>query len=289
MIENINKEIFKYRRIFLALISLVFLLQIFGLNIVIGYLVGSVVFRLLNFIDPFSFVEVLMASRGFTSVLFISLVPVLLLYLVFGRSFCGWICPLDWIFETIDSLKRTRRIRGKIKVKNYALTDGGLSEKEKYGYLAFGVAILILIFDYLFQVPLFSRYFSHLTNIFRFTVSSSYMSFNIFLFSFGVLTSLVFVEFFMPRVWCRYICPVGIVYGIFNKFSLIKLKFAKVEDCSFCHLCVEKCYMGVDLIGKIERLKNGEDSKVILRAVECIYCGECIRACPNSIIKIVLK
>ncbi len=288
MSVNINNKIFKYRRIFLLLISIVFLSQSFGISIITGYLVGSAFLNTLNFLDPFSSVEVLVASREITAVLLTSVVPVIVIYLVFGRSFCGWLCPLDWIFELIDSIKKMKK-KSKTKIINYALTNGGSPKNEKYGYIAFAVLFLLLIFDYFLEVPLFSRYISHLTNIFRLTASNSYLSFSIFIFSIFTLFALISLEFFFPRLWCRHICPVGTVYGTFNKISLIKLKFERVEECTFCQLCIEKCYMNVDLTGKIERLKTGVDDKQTLRSISCIYCGECIKACPNSIIKVSLK
>jgi ferredoxin-type protein NapH len=288
MSVNFNEKIFKYRRVLLVLISLLFLLQVFGVSIITGYLVGSAFLHTLNFLDPFSFVEVLLASRELTSVLLISLIPVILIYIIFGRSFCGWLCPLDWVFEMIASLKRVKKKR-ESKVIKYALTNGGSLRNEKYSYIPLGVVSLILILDYLFKVPIFSRYISHLTNVFRLAVSNSYLSFNIFVFSFLVLFTLFLIEFFFPRLWCRYICPVGIVYGTFNRISLIKLKFERVDQCTFCHLCAERCYMKVDLMSKIERLKAGEDERSTLRSSSCIYCGECVRSCPHSIIKVSLK
>ena len=93
-----------------------------------------------------------------------------------------------------------------------------------------------------------------------------------------VLVSLI------DRGWCRYLCPIGAMYGPTNKISLTDIDFRK-EDCIHCQLCIKTCPMGI----------NPKEAK---RDPECIRCGRCAEVCPtkaqnwvliNSSLKGVLK
>ena len=82
---------------------------------------------------------------------------------------------------------------------------------------------------------------------------------------------------FIYRAFCRFICPLGAIYGLFNKFALIGVKVDE-SSCTNCGLCVKKCKMDV----------------LHVNDQECIQCGKCIDVCAKGAIslkagKIVLK
>lgn len=83
-----------------------------------------------------------------------------------------------------------------------------------------------------------------------------------------VITVLVVVAiFFTARPWCRLFCPLGAIYGLFNRVSVFFLKF-KAKDCIDCGLCRKTCRYGVN-----PDLK-AHDSR-------CIRCLECM-SCPTA-------
>ena len=90
---------------------------------------------------------------------------------------------------------------------------------------------------------------------------------NIFTWKFMLLVSFIVGSVFIFRVFCRFVCPLGLLYGLFNRFSIFGIKFDSGK-CVDCGLCVSNCKMDIKRVGD----------------VECINCGECIGLCPTNAI-----
>ncbi|MEK7379486.1 MAG: 4Fe-4S binding protein, partial [Gemmatimonadota bacterium] len=200
-----------------------------------------------------------------------AVLPIIGIYLIFGRAFCGWVCPMDFLYE----------IEEKIRGKWQGIRD---NISPEFGY---SIAGGFLLGSLLSGIPLFTNYFSHLTNFFRLITSGIYLSLDlpvdrgVLLLSAVILSLLLVMEYFFPRLWCRVLCPVGKTYGLFNKISLLKLKFTEGE-CGECNLCEQVCYMKVKITPYLDRQ--------LLRDTNCIYCGRCAEGCEikGKLIKINL-
>jgi polyferredoxin len=73
------------------------------------------------------------------------------------------------------------------------------------------------------------------------------------------------------RFFCKFLCPLGAFYGLFNKISLYGIRLEK-ENCARCGACSRVCKMGVDP-------SRAPDSP------ECIRCGDCVKACRFSALR----
>ena len=83
------------------------------------------------------------------------------------------------------------------------------------------------------------------------------------------LFALLFIgSIFIYRIFCRFICPLGAIYGLFNKFSLLGVKVNN-DTCINCGKCIKECKMDINKVGDHE----------------CINCGECISVCPTNAIQ----
>lgn len=259
-------KISKIRRFILLGIIILFLLQFLRIKILVGGLTGSVAIWFVKLIDVFAYFESLVASKDFTLTALFAVLPVIAIYLIFGRAFCGWICPMDFLFEMVD--------KGRAAVQQSSRATVKIS--PKFGYV---IAGLLLTISALIGIPLFTNYISHLTNFFRFLTGSVFFALNlpfepiVLAYSGGVIIFLLLLEYFSPRLWCRVLCPVGKTYGLFNKVSLLKLKFIEGE-CGECSLCDQMCYMKVKIAQNID--KPG------LRDINCIYCGRCVEGCETK-------
>lgn len=259
------------RRFVLLAVIVLFLLQFLKVKIAVGSLSGSLALWFVKLIDVFAYLESLAASMDFTSTALVAVLPILVVYLIFGRAFCGWICPMDYIFTFAD------RIR-KWKIFNFRISP-------KFGYL---VVVGFLAASFAVSVPVFTNYFSHLTNFFRgitgayFYVMDLPVELDVVIFSVGIIVALFVLELIFPRMWCRLLCPVGRVYGLFNKVSRLKIKFTG-GHCAGCQACDKACYMGVKVSDYVAK---GE-----INDINCIYCGRCLEACnkTSKIIKMNLS
>lgn len=256
------------RRYVLLAVMLLFFLQFFKGKALVGGLSGSLAVWSITFLDIFAYFEILIASQEFTQQALFSVIPLMGIYLIFGRVFCGWVCPMDFLFEIVNRAKKWRKM--KINIPPYI------------GYV---LAFLFLAGSFFAEMPIFSNYLSHLTNFFRMLTGGVFLSLDlpadktVFYFSGGAIFFLLGLEYFFPRLWCKILCPLGKTYGLFNKVSLLKLKIEEGR-CVHCNVCEQLCYMDV-------RISSA--NKSVLRDTNCIYCGRCIEGCGEKIIKMKLR
>lgn len=249
-------------------VLLLFLLQFARIKALVGGLSGSVAVLFVTLIDVFAFAESLAASRDVAEAALTAVLPALALYLIVGRAFCGWICPMDFLYELVDRAKsRVRPSAGGERRQK------GSGPSPRLGYL---IAAGLLLISGIAGAPLFTAYLSHLTNFFRLLTTGVAaplglpMEPSVLVFSAGVIAALLLLELAFPRLWCRVLCPVGKTYGLFNNVSLLRLAVAG-GTCEHCGLCDEKCYMQVNIAAR-----TGAPS---IRDGNCIYCGRCAEGC----------
>lgn len=194
---------------------------------------------------------------------------ILLLYcILFGRFICGWLCPFGLIQELLYKIKTPKVKKGPVtRVLSYL----------KYVILVFFV--LIVPITYAFRdtpLPAFCKYIcpagtieggvSLLSN----KINASYFAMlgPIFTWKFMLMVSILVSCVFIFRLFCRFLCPLGALYGLFNKISVFGVK-VDAQKCTHCNLCVNHCKMDIHHVGD----------------QECISCGECIPVCPTKAIQ----
>jgi len=177
----------------------------------------------------------------------------LLLTLVFGRFFCGWVCPLGSMIDLVGSLKRKRPDKDN-------LTDRKLN-KIKYFILAI-IGLFALLGIQLAWV------FDPMVITARFVSFSSFPSGVIFIFFLAVCGTALLIK----RFWCRTLCPLGALYSLLARFSLLR---RTVEDCKECKRCKSECRMGAI-----------KDDLSYVKA-ECILCMDCLYNCPENATKFI--
>ncbi len=193
---------------------------------------------------------------------------IILLYgLLAGRWICGWLCPFGLIQELLYKIKTPKVRKSKItRVLSYF----------KYVVLIFFVFIIPILYSFRnTPVPAFCKYICPagtlegamglLSN--KVNESSLRMLGPIFTWKFLVMVSIIVGCVFIFRLFCRFLCPLGLLYGFFNKISIFGIKLDKPK-CVDCGKCISKCKMDIRHVGD----------------VECISCGECIDVCPTKAI-----
>ena len=193
---------------------------------------------------------------------------ILLLYcILFGRIICGWLCPFGLIQELLYKIRSP-------KLKKSPVTR--LLSYLKYVILV--VFTLIIPISYAIKdlpLPAFCKYICPAGTIegglglLSNKVNESYFSMlgPLFTWKFLLMISIVVSCVFIFRLFCRFICPLGALYGIFNKISLFGIKLDSAK-CTECGLCKAHCKVDIRHVGD----------------QECISCGECIDVCPTQAI-----
>ena len=187
--------------------------------------------------------------------------------LILGRTICGWLCPLGWIQELLHKLPTPKIPKGRLtRILSYF----------KYILLAVFVGFIPL-YNGLKGLPLpgFCKYICpagtlegavalllHPNNASGFPLLDGLFTRKL------VIAALLFgLCVFLYRAFCRFLCPLGAIYGFFCRLALVGVQ-VDGDRCTGCGLCVARCKMDVKHVGDHE----------------CIHCGECVAACPAKAI-----
>ena len=196
-------------------------------------------------------------------------IGIILLYgLILGRTICGWLCPVGLFQELAYKIKSPKL--GKNKYTRIL------------SYLKYVILVLfVFLIPYAYSksslpIPAFCKYICP-AGIFEgaFPLLSNEVNTGlfeplgpIFTWKFFLFVVIFVACIFIYRCFCRFICPLGAIYGLFNKFNILGVKVNN-DTCTNCGLCVKECKMDIRKV----------------RDHECINCGECISVCPTKAIQ----
>jgi len=231
---------------------------------------------------------------------------VILLSVLLGKFFCGWICPFGLYQDLIS------RLRKALKIEHKSFSD---RFNEKFHQLGYIILALIIILSVIFGsqaiagtqlVPgteeggfiytYFSAPFCQVCPMKPLCVmlqasvglmrpewlvestTGDFYQLGFYLTSLNlfVLGLVTVAAFFYRRVWCR-ICPLGALIALFNRFSPFKrfsgIRLEKVEEkCTKCGVCKRVCPTQVTEVYE----KKGGD----VTTSNCLLCMRCVEMCP---------
>lgn len=240
--------------------------QLFTLALIASPLLGMTFFRGnlaaadlfgLQLADPLAFLQALIGGRVLVLTYLVSALLVCAFYfLLGGRSFCGWICPVGLITELGDKLARRLGTDG--KVLPLAASRWSL-----------GLALLTVA---LTGIPLF-EVVSPLGIVSRAVAFGS-------LLPLLALAAILLVETVVSRrIWCRSLCPLGGFYSLLARFSPVRIGFAK-ERCTHCDDCLRICPVPEVLAPSLESgLRQ-------VTAGDCSRCLACLDSCAAKALRI---
>lgn len=194
---------------------------------------------------------------------FFILLAVIGVSLVFGKSFCSWICPVGFLSESLGDFGDKiwlRLFKRRLKIPRFL--DYPL-RSLKYLLLAFFVyAIFFTMTELALKVFLDSDY-NKVADI-----KMYYFFAEISRFSLIVISVLFVLSIFIRNFWCRYLCPYGALLGILNFVSPTRIKREPLS-CIDCGLCTKACPSFI----KVDKVKT-------VISDECSSCMSCVDACP---------
>ncbi len=187
--------------------------------------------------------------------------------LMLGRTICGFLCPTGLIQDLLYKIKTPKFGKNRItRILSY------------FKYVLLIALVVAVPLAYMLQstpVPGFCKYIcpsgtlggAILLLINPLNADMYGMLGGLFTWKFAVLVVILLASVFTYRPFCRFVCPLGAIYGFFNKIALLGVKVEQ-DKCTNCGLCVAHCKMDIKKVGDHE----------------CINCGECIKVCPTKAI-----
>ena len=247
----------------------------------------SLLFRL----DPLAALAAAFAPGAFGWKLLWPALALVALTFVFGRFFCGWICPLG---TTLDGCgKLLGRGRGPVRsgwrrvkyVLLFGLSAAALAGLQLFGIfdpLSIFLRALTVFFYPLYNLganAVFDFFYNHQVPLLSPMVNGAYPYFRDHLMAFhqpsyagiwlilAFFLGIVLLEKIERRFWCRNLCPLGALLGLCARHALIGRTPAGL--CGDCRVCAEKC-------------RTGAVSEGRRRSDECILCLDCTDYCPQQ-------
>ena len=200
-----------------------------------------------------------------------------ILTIIFGRFFCSWVCPFGSLHHFVGFLgNREKTLSQRIQLNKYRK-----AQCIKYivlvfflfmaAFPSFGATLQTGLLD---PIPLITRSFNlvilavvdrafDVTSVTGRFYEGAWLVFAIF------LTALL-LNLVIPRFYCRFICPLGALFGIIGRFAIWRIG-KNVEQCSDCKLCERSCEGGCEPSGNI-------------KISECVLCFNCRQDCKDQVI-----
>ena len=189
---------------------------------------------------------------------------------IMGRFVCGWLCPFGLIQDLLHKIPFVKKIS--------SFRGDRLLRKLKYViFLVFVILLPMFVVDMLGQgAPYFCKLICPagtleggiplvlLNSAMRTAVGWLYAWKNV------LLVVIVLLSVVIYRPFCKYICPLGAVYSVFNPIAVFSYRVDK-EACVHCGACAKACKMQVD-------------PSETPNHPECIRCGSCKKVCPTGAI-----
>lgn len=198
---------------------------------------------------------------------------IMLIGTLMGRFVCGWLCPFGFFQDLLHKIPLPK----KFKIRTFKFD-------KQLRYLKYVILIVFVILMPLYFTDLIGQGYPWfcklicpvgtleggiplvlLNTAMRETIGFLYAWKNV------ILIATIIISMMIYRPFCKYICPLGAIYSVFNPISVFKYKINE-DKCINCSACSKICKMGCVPTDNPNQL-------------ECIRCGECKNICPTKAIE----
>ena len=193
----------------------------------------------------------------------------ILLGVLLGRLICGFLCPFGWFQELLHRIPTRKLSTKKLRPLTYL----------KYVILLVMVVLLpaLAVNDVGMGDPFFCKYLCP-QGVLEGAIPLALVNSGIraalgklFTWKLCILLAVTALSVLFYRPFCKWLCPLGAFYALFNKVSLLQMK-VDADACISCGKCVKVCSMDVDVTKTPDH-------------AECIRCGKCVLACPTGAVR----
>ena len=190
-----------------------------------------------------------------------AIIPVVLT-LIFGRFFCGWICPATFLYELNTNLG--------LWLHKMGMHTGNRRFDRRLKYLVLVIGLVLsalsgsILVAAIYPPAIVGREIYYAIALGGFCAGSVFF-----------VITLLFDLLVARRGFCRYLCPGGALYSLLGRYRLFRIRRV-VKNCNDCAKCNAICEFGLD------PLRDGFGQ-------ECNNCTACIAICPTDALTFTMK
>jgi len=231
-----------------------------GYWIVKGNLNYSLTLGVLPLADPYVLLQSLAAGHSPERNALIGAAVILIAYfLVGGRAYCAWVCPVNVVTDAAHWLRARLGVRGGARI----------SRSTRYWILAMTLALALITGTIAWELV---NPVSMLHRGIIFGIGAGWL----------VIVAVFLLDLFVAeRAWCGHLCPVGAFYSAVGRFSPLRIVAVRREQCNDCADCYAVCPEPLVIKPALKGADNGI-GRVIL-SPHCTNCGRCIDVCSKHV------
>jgi len=202
-----------------------------------------------------------------------------LLVMILGRVWCGWLCPIGFLQDIL------LRIRKRLNISYWEVPPKATIALNQIGYVVlFLIAFISLAVGVTFLGM--NNFFSRAELPFETVAPPRAIAIvlqqllgleswdaTIPLSSIIIAVAVIVLSFKIRHFWCR-ICPAGALMSLFNRRALINIK-KDGPKCTKCRVCIRSCPMDIEEIYEEKEEDNVTNGT-------CIHCYRCVELCPED-------
>ncbi|MCW9048636.1 MAG: quinol dehydrogenase ferredoxin subunit NapH [Gammaproteobacteria bacterium] len=246
----------------LSIIGLFLLGPVFGIWFIKGNMSSSLVLDTLSLTDPFVFLQTLFTGYLPEMTVISGAVIVALFYFILGgRVYCSWVCPINIITDAADWLRRVLKIK----------TSLSFSRMGRYGLLLVSLVLAslsgVLVWELVNPVTMIQREIV-------FAMGYSWLL---------IVGIFILDAFVSRRAWCGHLCPMGAFYSLLGRVSIIKVNAINRDSCNDCMDCYAVCPEPQVIK---PALKGNVTSSPVINSGNCTNCARCIDVCAENVFTI---
>ena len=237
-----------------------------GVWIVKGNLAFSYTLEVLPLADPYVLLQSGLAGHGpETKALVGAAIVAALYFLVGGRAYCSWVCPVNMVTDAAAWLRRRLGIRTGVRIA------------RELRYWVLGATLVLaaatgtIAWELVNPVSMFHRGLI-------FGIGAAWAI---------VLAVFLFDLFFAQNGWCGHVCPVGAFYSILAVKSPLRVLAARRGQCNDCMDCYAVCPELHVIKPALKGEARGAGPAIL--SPNCTNCGRCIDVCSKDVFRFGLR
>ncbi|MDY0190144.1 MAG: 4Fe-4S binding protein [Desulfuromonas sp.] len=207
------------------------------------------------FVSPLEGLERILVTRDLYGPLVVGMVLPILVALLLGRVFCGWICPINYLSELSDRLRHS--VTGKKEIRDRWILPRWLLWWALVGELLVTMVVGAPVFVFLSPPGLVGRELMRV--VFFHTIAVEAL----------VVVAVLLMNLLTRRFYCRYFCPLGGLLSLLARRRHLQVVI-NPTSCKHCGRCDAACPLALE-----PQNGGGEYS-------QCLNCGACVDACPQE-------